>query len=428
MTVGITRLAIRSSPTQRSLLRIFVQQAHVHTHSLCLDTMFAKAVKDYDSNTSARRNQLSKQLFPSSSPSAPDADIRNQLMRPGNSSVSARNQAFTNPLINRSANATQPFVNRPAPNAARGSIAKLYENSNSFKAESNVVDLTGPGPSKGQEAVFFAEDDFSDDDNLDLDFEAPTALPILGSTISAPVNLDCMPPPPKSTQSDAQIPWSSSPASHFLPPNRTISNTSTATERPLKREPPGDQTSWAAPIQKKAKRRILPASFRQGQEVEDQDDEEDCVLKTPVRRSKPAIWDPSASTLQEQKMKHRTQRLEKEPEPELDYTNDEVEEIINKSKAKTSFAISLSDEQKQVLDLVVNKNTSVFFTGAAGTGKSVLMRSIIEELHKKHAKDPERVAVTASTGLAACNIGGITLHSFSGTYPGLTTHDPVADL
>jgi ATP-dependent DNA helicase PIF1 len=32
-------------------------------------------------------------------------------------------------------------------------------------------------------------------------------------------------------------------------------------------------------------------------------------------------------------------------------------------------------------------------------------------------REPDRVAVTASTGLAACNIGGVTLHSFSGKEP-----------
>lgn len=35
-------------------------------------------------------------------------------------------------------------------------------------------------------------------------------------------------------------------------------------------------------------------------------------------------------------------------------------------------------------------------------------------LKKKYIRSPDAVAVTASTGMAACNIGGITLHSFSG--------------
>jgi ATP-dependent DNA helicase PIF1 len=42
------------------------------------------------------------------------------------------------------------------------------------------------------------------------------------------------------------------------------------------------------------------------------------------------------------------------------------------------------------------------------------MRKIILELRKKYSREPDRVAVTASTGLAACNIGGVTLHSFGG--------------
>ena len=64
--------------------------------------------------------------------------------------------------------------------------------------------------------------------------------------------------------------------------------------------------------------------------------------------------------------------------------------------------------------MVVEESKSVFFTGSAGTGKSVLLREIIKELHRKHAKRPDSVAVTASTGIAACNIGGVTIHSFAG--------------
>jgi len=48
---------------------------------------------------------------------------------------------------------------------------------------------------------------------------------------------------------------------------------------------------------------------------------------------------------------------------------------------------------------------------AAGTGKSLLLRAIIMALKKKHAYNPEVVSVTASTGMAASNIGGI--HRFT---------------
>lgn len=40
------------------------------------------------------------------------------------------------------------------------------------------------------------------------------------------------------------------------------------------------------------------------------------------------------------------------------------------------------------------------------------MREVIASLRRKHSSGS--VAVTASTGLAACNVGGVTLHSFAG--------------
>ncbi|KEP51595.1 putative DNA helicase (PIF1) [Rhizoctonia solani 123E] len=74
--------------------------------------------------------------------------------------------------------------------------------------------------------------------------------------------------------------------------------------------------------------------------------------------------------------------------------------------------IILTPEQKYISDKITQDRTSVFFTGSAGTGKSVLLREIIRRL--RTIRDPEKVQVTASTGIAALNIGGTTLHSFAG--------------
>ena len=87
---------------------------------------------------------------------------------------------------------------------------------------------------------------------------------------------------------------------------------------------------------------------------------------------------------------------------------------ILKATTKNIPAPFLSEEQKHILTTVVDHGKSVFFTGSAGTGKSVLMRSIIAKLRDKYRREPDRVAVTASTGLAACVVEGITLHSFAG--------------
>ena len=145
--------------------------------------------------------------------------------------------------------------------------------------------------------------------------------------------------------------------------------------------------------------------------------------------------------------------------------SDRQQDVLNSTEEKDPYfadkqsilklaeekGIQLSDEQQNVLKLAAEKE-SFFFTGAAGkpyiffffsldaptqsiftgTGKSLALRSkydstasrlyrwiiltytsvIIEWLKNKYVSGG--VAVTAPTGIAACNIGGCTLHSFAG--------------
>src|SRR3989339_1874018 len=65
--------------------------------------------------------------------------------------------------------------------------------------------------------------------------------------------------------------------------------------------------------------------------------------------------------------------------------------------------------QDQALDIMrLGKN--VFLTGAAGSGKSFLVKKYINYLKENNV----RVAVTASTGIAATHLQGTTLHSWPG--------------
>lgn len=57
-----------------------------------------------------------------------------------------------------------------------------------------------------------------------------------------------------------------------------------------------------------------------------------------------------------------------------------------------------------------------------GTGKSVLLRAIIKKLLE--TEDPDTIAITATTGIAALAIGGQTLHS----YAGIGTGSEVVDI
>ncbi|KAI0793367.1 PIF1-like helicase-domain-containing protein, partial [Abortiporus biennis] len=71
--------------------------------------------------------------------------------------------------------------------------------------------------------------------------------------------------------------------------------------------------------------------------------------------------------------------------------------------------VCLSKEQQDVLDMV-RSGMNVFFTGSAGTGKSVLLQEIIRHCWGRGRK----LAVTASTGIASVNIDGCTIHSWAG--------------
>ena len=90
------------------------------------------------------------------------------------------------------------------------------------------------------------------------------------------------------------------------------------------------------------------------------------------------------------------------------------EDIDGIGSTKEVFTLSEEQSAAAAYILSTNNNKSVFITGPAGTGKSYVLRYIIQQLKAKHAVDLTKVAVTASTGIAAATISGTTLHSFAG--------------
>lgn len=90
----------------------------------------------------------------------------------------------------------------------------------------------------------------------------------------------------------------------------------------------------------------------------------------------------------------------------------------------------MNEDQQLAFNLVKNKK-NVFITGSAGTGKSFVLREIIQYLKDKYKKDNRpgsqylrnisgsgnediRWAVTSLTGVSSIPIGGRTLHSWAG--------------
>ncbi|KAG0643945.1 hypothetical protein HOY80DRAFT_272975 [Tuber brumale] len=77
-------------------------------------------------------------------------------------------------------------------------------------------------------------------------------------------------------------------------------------------------------------------------------------------------------------------------------------------KQRPEASPSLDTDQKRVLSLV-ERGHNVFFTGPAGSGKSLILK------HIKHYLDSigKTYAITAPTGIASVLIGGQTIHSWS---------------
>ncbi|KKF95469.1 DNA repair and recombination protein pif1 mitochondrial [Ceratocystis platani] len=262
-------------------------------------------------------------------------------------------------------------------------------------------------------------DDFSDDPLAESG--PPAALPVA----APPRKLATKLPPLAATQ---DIPWSSSPEAHRnQPPPTTSATSSTQHKRTLSNAPTAPHVA--------VKRQRLPEGSGWTSHSPDPD------AKIEPAQPAPTTQEKIESMILNNPINKATAKLKKDPAAASENSGGSATpatpataasnasggsgdsqgpkdgkqapaSIVDPSKA---FApVFLSSEQSEVLNIVVNRGKSVFFTGPAGTGKSVLMRSIIKDLRKKWARDPEKLAVTASTGLAACNIGGITLHSFAG--------------
>ncbi|XP_014371253.2 ATP-dependent DNA helicase PIF1 [Papilio machaon] len=94
--------------------------------------------------------------------------------------------------------------------------------------------------------------------------------------------------------------------------------------------------------------------------------------------------------------KRKAQEESRGPEPKKLY-----------SPSPLSCQGTLNSEQQRVLEACLS-GKNIFFTGSAGTGKSFLLKRIVTAL------PPDVTVATASTGVAACHIGGTTLHAFAG--------------
>lgn len=371
-------------------------------HARLHQEMLARAAKEHTSAPTWRSSQshtLDNALKPVSSATtnAPSAPLYKNPLKRTASQASGGSQDISRNILSRSSSGLFVLLkSRIHLLTMTGMVGKLHDN------------------------VYFDENDFDDDDALDFN---DTPANHSSSTVHYPSlplpNSKKRPAPTPWPSSSQTIPWSSSPLHHHgNPPSNSTVPTAVKVEK--------DQTVTypSLPDEPKiSKRRTIPWLDKDGQDSsassatqpikEEPMGEKHASKSTPSSKAKPDTpypWNKTASALKEEQKRLRQGHRKLVKDHEVD----------EKPKPTTTKALHkvprvfLSDEQKKVFNLVTEERKSVFFTGSAGTGKSVLMREIIRGLRDKHKFEPERVAVTASTGLAACNVGGVTLHSFAG--------------
>jgi hypothetical protein len=101
---------------------------------------------------------------------------------------------------------------------------------------------------------------------------------------------------------------------------------------------------------------------------------------------------------------------------ENDYNDELGEEMAELAAAPERGPIKLAQEQEDLVQLAKD-GQNIFYTGAAGAGKSVVLSVIVECLQR----EGKNVHVTAPTGIAALNVGGTTTWTYLGISPYPTT-------
>jgi ATP-dependent DNA helicase PIF1 len=97
-----------------------------------------------------------------------------------------------------------------------------------------------------------------------------------------------------------------------------------------------------------------------------------------------------------------------------------VESLTAEQRRAADRALAMEDDNTTTTTSSTTHN-NIFISGAAGTGKSHVLKYILQELQQRQHKGSvgTRFGVCAPTGVAAVNVGGSTLHSYFGIGLGL---------
>lgn len=406
-----------------ALPRILILSGQLRQQS----TMFHRAVAKHQSEQPPPSKPAAPLYAPKSSSQQKDihsAFRSSQIQRSGFGGSGGHSGALMNsrPQVSNVDPFTATKPKLPSPPTSDATNSQLFSSerdtrllktlSNDTAFQENSPPLEVPSVSSNimnslHEAVYFDEDDFDDDIDLSLDFDVDE--PLIPQDLKAaagctpPSSNPTLPKQPPTTHvqdvpdSSAPLPWSSSPARHIQPmaaPRRPIGKvfsqeavsqmnaTSTRTISSITTSAPVKQFQRKSVPEEKPKRR-LPWLHQNGGVHDDVHGEEEPEAKRPRGRKPreprhtrgapetpqkgPSMpWDTTASAAkavrQEFKVKTAVQRRSISSKAE----GAVLEKVVKKQKEERLHSIFLSEEQQRVIDLVLNSQNSVFFTGSAG--------------------------------------------------------------
>lgn len=99
------------------------------------------------------------------------------------------------------------------------------------------------------------------------------------------------------------------------------------------------------------------------------------------------------------------ERLKKSGIKILPFSIQQTHNFTRPPKEKLELEIDDNPLFKKAFELIKTTNRSLFLTGKAGTGKSTFLKYVLSHIDKN-------IIVLAPTGIAALNVGGVTIHSF----------------
>lgn len=354
--------------------------------------MFVRAVGEHKKTTTAKPSAgLAQQPFPSSSPTAPAKTaatayaVSKEPSRHGAGAERHHRPSILKPIAPSGLN-TPGMTSRkqgtsfPKQVYSQPDLAISGPSSQEAYPPPVVRDSGGSlnGSSQVHSAVYFNENDFDDDAELELTIENPM---LKGFVAQPSQQIQSLPDQyagkasqanePPASASSVPLPWSSSPQERRIAPVKPAPSLPTRGS-PRSQRPPADNGNGVYEDDDRRPKKPRPLFWKDSNAS--QTNSGNSIRGANGRqyggegpsasagKAKKSPWNNTASGLKEEQKRVK----QKKPQTSRGEKASEVAGAVSSKKTKSVGGIFLSDEQKAVSNLVVKEGNSVFFTGSAG--------------------------------------------------------------